>query len=160
MGKAGVGLRRSGDITERDFLKGGKTVYHAELVLRETGAVISDGRKEIFVNAAVDDGTRTADLMECFMRTKIDTPAFPALSKAVDRIKNTEGGADAVCDIMRHYEKLAEERGEAIGKAKGKLKTLISTVRALMETTNRSAEAVLDMMKVSKEDRGAVLAAI
>ena len=69
-----------------------------------------------------------------------------------------------MCDIMRHYEKLAEERGEARGEAKGKvigkLETLISTVRALMETTNRSAEAVLDMMKVSKEDRGAVLAAI
>lgn len=40
-----------------DFLKGDKTIYHVEKVLRETGQVIDDGLHEIFVNTAVDDGT-------------------------------------------------------------------------------------------------------
>ena len=55
-------------ISEFDFLKGDKTIYHVEKILRETGQVIDDGLHEIFVNTAVDDGTEIAELMSCFTK--------------------------------------------------------------------------------------------
>lgn len=43
-------------ISEFDFFKGGKAIYHIDKILRETGIVVDDGLHEIFVNTAVDDG--------------------------------------------------------------------------------------------------------
>lgn len=63
-------------ISEFDFLKGNKTIYHAEKVLRETGEVIDDGLHEIFVNTVIDDGTDIAQLMSCFTKKKLRTPNF------------------------------------------------------------------------------------
>ena len=57
-------------ISEFDFLKGDKTIYHVEKVLRENGQVIDDGLHEIFVNTAVDDGTEIAELMSCFTKKR------------------------------------------------------------------------------------------
>ena len=40
-------------ISEFDFLGGGKTTYHIEKRIRETGQVVDDGLHEIFVNTVV-----------------------------------------------------------------------------------------------------------
>ena len=39
---------------------------------------------------------------------------FPALSAEVSRLKETEGGAQAVCEVMEKYEKIAVD--EALKK--------------------------------------------
>lgn len=96
-------------ISEFDFLKGGKTIYHVDKVLRETGTAVDDGLHEIFVNTVIDDGTDIADLMACFMKKEISSPKFPALSSEVKRLKATEGGALAVCEVMEKYEKIAAD---------------------------------------------------
>ena len=77
-------------ISEKDFLKGGKTLYHVDKVLRETGEVISDGLSEIFVNAAVKDSSDVSELMECFLKKDVDSGKFPLLAKRVKDLKNTE----------------------------------------------------------------------
>lgn len=94
-------------ISEFDFLKGGKTIYHVEKVLRETGEPVDDGLHEIFVNTVIDDGTKISDLMACFMKKEVKDPKFPKLSAEVTRLKETEGGAQAVCEVMERYEKIA-----------------------------------------------------
>ncbi|MBQ7918742.1 MAG: PD-(D/E)XK nuclease family transposase [Lachnospiraceae bacterium] len=96
-------------ISEFDFLKGDKTIYHVEKVLRETGEVIDDGLHEIFVNTVIDDGTDIAELMACFMKKEVKSPKFPVLSAEVQRLKETEGGVRVVCEVMQRYEKLAVE---------------------------------------------------
>lgn len=103
-------------ISEFDFLKGGKTIYHVDKVIRETNEVIDDGLHEIFVNTVVDDGTDIADLMACFMKKEVNNPKFPALSSEVTRLKSTEGGARAVCEVMEKYvdEALRKEHIEKI----------------------------------------------
>ena len=58
-------------ISEFDFLKGGKIIYHVEQVLREIGEVIDDGLHEIFVNMVIDDGTDIAELMSCFTKKEV-----------------------------------------------------------------------------------------
>ena len=94
-------------ISEFDFLKGNKTIYHVEKVLRETGTVIDDGLHEIFVNTVVNDGTDIAELMSCFTKKEVKSEKFPALTNEVKRLKETEGGVSAVCEIMKMYEKIA-----------------------------------------------------
>ena len=97
-------------ISEFDFLKEGKTIYHVDKILRETGTVVDDGLHEIFVNTVIDDGTDIADLMSCFMKKEVSSPKFPALSSEVKRLKDTEGGALAVCEIMEKYENIAVKK--------------------------------------------------
>ena len=103
-------------ISEFDFLKGGKTIYHVDKVLRETNTVIDDGLHEVFVNTVIDDGTDISDLMACFMKKEVKNPKFPALTAEVTRLKETEGGAQAVCEVMKKYENIAikKERIEKI----------------------------------------------
>ena len=116
-------------ISEFDFLKGDKTIYHVEKVLRETGQVIDDGLHEIFVNTAVDDGTEIAKLMSCFTKKEVKNARFPMLSSEVRRLKESEGGMQVMCEVMKRYEKLAvrEERIDKIKKmiAKGYTKDAI-----------------------------------
>lgn len=97
-------------ISEFDFLKGGKTIYHVDKVIRETNEVIDDGLHEIFVNTVIDDGTDIAELMACFMKKEVKNSKFPALSSEVTRLKATEGGARAVCEVMEKYEGIAVKK--------------------------------------------------
>jgi len=97
-------------ISEFDFLKKGKAIYHVDKVLRETGDTIDDGLHEIFVNTVIDDGTDISDLMACFIKKEVKEPKFPKLSAEVTRLKETEGGARAVCEVMERYEKLAVKK--------------------------------------------------
>ncbi len=73
---------------------------------------------EIFVNTVVNDGTDIADLMACFMKKEVHNPKFPALSSEVTRLKATEGGARAVCEVIERYvdEALKIEHIEKIKK--------------------------------------------
>lgn len=101
-------------ISEFDFLKGGKTIYHVDKVLRENGIKIEDGLHEIFVNTVINDGTDIAELMSCFIKKEVKHSKFPELSAEVSRLKETEGGAQAVCEVMEKYEKIAVD--EALKK--------------------------------------------
>ena len=100
-------------ISEFDFFKGEKTIYHVDKILRETGLVVDDGLHEIFVNTVINDGTDIADLMACFTKKEVKNPKFPKLSNEVQRLKTTEGGTSAVCDVVKKYveeARMAQER--------------------------------------------------
>lgn len=97
-------------ISEFDIFKENETIYHVEKVLKETGKVIDDGLHEIFVNTEVDDGTDIADLMSCFIKKEVNNPKFPLLSSEVKRLKETEGGVHAVCEVMQKYENIAIQK--------------------------------------------------
>ena len=45
--------------------------------------------------------------MACFVKKEVKNPKFPALSAEVSRLKETEGGVQAVCEVMERYEKKA-----------------------------------------------------
>lgn len=101
-------------ISEFDFLNEGKTIYHIDKTIRETGTVIDDGLHEIFVNTVVDDNSDIAALMSCFTEKEVDNPKFPKLSSEVKRLKTTEGGASAVCEIMEKYKEEAVKETKII----------------------------------------------
>lgn len=97
-------------ISEFDFLESDKTIYHIEKTIRETGTVINDGLHEIFVNTTIDDGTDIAELMSCLTKKEVKNIKFPKLSAEVKRLKETEGGVEAVCKIMEEYENIAVKK--------------------------------------------------
>lgn len=101
-------------ISEFDFLRGDKTIYHIDKVLRETGEVIDDGLHEVFVNTTIDDGSDIADLMSCFTKKQVKNPKFPMLSKRVSELKETERGVNKVSLIRDKY--IEEERIDIIKK--------------------------------------------
>lgn len=105
-------------ISEFDFLKGGRTIYHIDKMIRETNTIVDDGLHEIFVNTVIDDHSDIAELMSCFMKKEVNNPKFPALSAEVRRLKETEGGVKSMCEIMKKYEQLAvrENKIEIIQK--------------------------------------------
>ena len=92
-------------ISEFDFLKGNRTIYHIDNVVRETGAAIDNGLHIVCVNAKIDDGTDIAELMKCFMQTEVDNQKFPAVSKRMKYLKHSEGGLEKMCKIMEDYAK-------------------------------------------------------
>ena len=106
-------------ISEFDFIKGGKTTYHADKIIRETGETVNDGVQEIYVNTVVDDASDIADLMSCFTKKMVDNPKFPEFSAEVKRIKETEGGTLSMCKIMQEYEDMARDEGRKEGRAEG-----------------------------------------
>ena len=107
-------------ISEFDVFRKGKTIYHVENVIRETGDVLDDGLHRVFVNTEIDDGSPIASLMSCFTKKMVNNPSFPKVSERVTELKTTEVGQNAVCAVMEAYEKKAREEGMAKGLEKGR----------------------------------------
>jgi len=78
-------------ISEFDLLKGGRTAYHVEKTVKETGEVIEDGLKEVYVNTKIDDGTDLGELMQMFNQEEVNNPKFPEFTKRMNYIKHSEG---------------------------------------------------------------------
>ena len=53
-------------ISKFDIFGAGKTIYHVERVIRETGKVRDNGFSEIYVNTKINDGTDISELMNIF----------------------------------------------------------------------------------------------
>ena len=93
-------------ISRFDVFGQGKTTYHIDRVIRETGSVAENGFTEIYVNAAVDDGSRIAKLMEIFTDLEsYDYEQFPKTSQTKARYKKGEGGTEVMCELVEDYAK-------------------------------------------------------
>lgn len=92
-------------ISEFDLLEAGKTTYHIDKVVRETGEIVNDGLRTICVNTKIDDGTEIAELMKLFLEKEVNNPKFPVFSNRVNYIKHSEGGNRQMCEVMEKYAK-------------------------------------------------------
>lgn len=93
-------------ISRFDIFKSNKTVYHIDRIIRETGAIIDNGFSEIYVNAAIDDGSKIAKLMDIFTDVdKYDFELFPKTSARKQKFKLSEGGKAEMCEIVEEYAK-------------------------------------------------------
>ena len=88
-------------------------IYHIDKIIRENGITVEDGLHEIFVNAAVDDGSNIAELMQCFKQKDLNNLKFKAVTRRFKELKETEGGLNAMCKIM---EDIVKEENEKILK--------------------------------------------
>ena len=58
----------------------------------------------------IDVGTDIAELMSCLTKKEVKNAKFPKLSAEVKRLKETEGGLNAVCEVMEKYENMAVQK--------------------------------------------------
>lgn len=69
-------------ISKFDMFKAGKTVYHIDRTIRETGELNDNGLREIYVNTKIDDGTDISELMKIFSnQDAYDFQKFPKTSE-------------------------------------------------------------------------------
>ena len=92
-------------ISRFDLFRDGKTIYHMENVLLENNRLVDNGQHVIFVNTKVDDGTKIAELMQCFEQTYVDNPNFPQLSKRVQQFKDSKEVNSGMCELLEEYAK-------------------------------------------------------
>ena len=100
-------------ISAFDIFNQGKTVYHIERTIKETGNIVTNGMEEIYVNAAIDDKSDIADLMKVFTENDTyDDDKFPITSSSKRRFKTTEEGVKEMCEVIE------KNREEAVKEAK------------------------------------------
>ncbi|MCH5267098.1 MAG: PD-(D/E)XK nuclease family transposase [Lachnospiraceae bacterium] len=90
-------------ISEFDFLNEGRTIYHIDHVIRETGTVVDNGLYTVCVNTKVNDGSDIAELMHCFTQTEVDNEKFPIFSSRMYYLKHSKGGSKNMCKVMEEY---------------------------------------------------------
>ncbi|MCM1045618.1 MAG: hypothetical protein NC417_08920 [Candidatus Gastranaerophilales bacterium] len=90
-------------ISKFDMFQEGKTIYHLETVVRETGTSVDDGIYRIFVNCAVNDGSDIAELMQYFKNSIGKNSKFPKLSDRVSYFKDSKEEADIMTQVVEEY---------------------------------------------------------
>lgn len=91
-------------ISKFDIFKSGKTVYHIDRTIRETGDINDNGLQEIYVNTKIDDGTDIAELMRIFKEhNAYDFKKFPKTSTRKHQFLESEGGKEQMCEIVENY---------------------------------------------------------
>ena len=106
-------------ITETDVIGKGKSIYHIDRTIAETGEMFNDGEHIIYVNAATTEESAIGDLMRDFFQTEAEKIKNPVLSDRVRFLKETEKGVSKMCKAMEELRAEAEMIGEARGKARG-----------------------------------------
>jgi len=92
-------------------------------VLEENGQVVYNGINEIYVNAAINDGSLVAELMAYLKNSTSENGKFPNIAKRVKYYKESNEGVSAVCDIVQ--ELIAEEQKkvqDTIAESQAKIK--------------------------------------
>ena len=135
-----------------DPIGAGFTTYHVDKVVRETGERLDDGTLDVYVNSAVDDGSRAARLMAYMEDSNGPAPEFPRLSGRVSYFKETQEGEASMSDLVEQYAqevaaKAAEKAAEKAAK-EGALSTMIAGVRNAMERGGMALDAAMSLFGV------------
>lgn len=93
-------------ISKFDIFGAGKTIYHVERVIRETGKVRDNGFSEIYVNTKINDGTDISELMNIFSEdTAYNFEKFPRISKRKSQFKIEKGEENNMCEAIENFGK-------------------------------------------------------
>jgi len=105
-------------ISKFDMFGAGKTIYHIERVISETGENQDNGLQEIYVNAKIDGGSDVDELMKIFMYQEVyDFEKFPKTSSRKRQFLKSKGGKQEMCELVDNYAKKYSKENE-IRKAK------------------------------------------
>lgn len=107
-------------ISETDIWKQGKTVYEVEKSFNGTNIPYDDGKHVTYVNAAVDDNSEIAKLMNYFKTADPMDMSQGDLSKRVHYLKCEEGGYDIMCEVSDKIMEIGKEMGKIEGLYQGR----------------------------------------
>lgn len=97
-------------ISRFDIFRGNFPLYHVDRRVRETGAVVNNGFEEVYMNTEIKNNSDVSELMEVFVKDDIYNSKFPKTSDGKRRYIETEGGLNAMCEIMERL--TADERNK------------------------------------------------
>ena len=107
-------------ISANDFFGKGKTTYHVDRILRETGDIVDNGFYEIYVNARNKDGSPTAELMDIFTKDNAyNEKQFPATSRRKRQFKEGQEGFQEMSTVMEEFREKVIAEGLAQGISQG-----------------------------------------
>lgn len=130
-------------ITENDVFGKGKSIYHINRCIEETGEYFSDGSHIIYVNAATTEKTALGQLMSDFKATKAADIKNNILAETVRHFKEDVEGVRAMCEIMEEV----RAEGEIIGKAKERQEIIQAMLRK-----GFNIEQIIDIIGCSREE--------
>ncbi len=133
-------------ISETDLWNAGRTTYLVKKFFEGTDVAYDDGLYIRYVNAAVDDGSDIARLMEYFKTTDPEDASQGDLSKRVHLLKCEKGGWDEMCEVSEKWYK----EGEAVGEARGEMKKAKETAFELADM-GLPVEKIAKAVKVNLE---------
>ena len=136
-------------ISKFDMFQSGKTVYHIDRVVRETGEIQDNGLQEIYVNTKIDDGTDIAELMKIFtISDAYDFEKFPKVSKRKKQFKESEGGNEEMCDLVENY---AKQKAEAAAKEAAEKAAKETAEKAAKEAAEKAAKEAAEKADSAKK---------
>lgn len=138
-------------ITASDVMGAGRSLYHIDRVIEETGAYFGDGAHIIYVNGSYeDDSEPVGKLMHDFRCLSSVDMFYPILAKQLKYFKETEGGQDIMCQV---FEDLAEKRAEKkaeearIEEKKALARRLIARGKLTIEEIAEDADLPIEVVR-------------
>lgn len=118
-------------ISEADLWKVGESVYPVNKTIGKMEKPYDDGNHVIFVNAAVDDGSKVAKMMQYFKKADPNDMSQGALSERVHYLKTEKGGYEEMCEVAERIYEQGIEQGIEQGETKGRTEEAKETVKKL-----------------------------
>lgn len=137
-------------ISETDIWKKGRTRYHVGKYLEDHDEKYSDGEHILYVNAEIDDGSRTAKLMKYFMTVDPEDKSEGRLSERVHYLKCEEGGVQEMCKVTESIWQDGWKDGERFGILTGKMEAAFNLEEMGMNV-EKIAEAVGENVATVRE---------
>ena len=112
-----------------------------------------DGQHVIYVNAAVDDGSKKAALLHYFKTADPDDMSQGPLSRRVRYLKREEGGLNEMCEYSQRIYNGGKEEGRREGKSEGQLLMRNAMILSMKESGIDEAmiERILKNVQNNKE---------
>ena len=108
-------------ISKTDIWKGQKTIYLADRQLYDSQVPYNEGIHVFYLNAAVNDGSEIAKLMNYFCTADPQDTSQGALSRRVRFLKCEEGGRRFMCEISEKWYQEGVTDGRKAGRRQGKI---------------------------------------
>ena len=133
-------------LSQTDIWRKKRTIYRIKKCFEDTEIPYDDGLHIVYVNAAVDDGSPIAAMMQYFKTSNPDNMEHGELSKRVHYLKREEGGYQEMCEVTKEI----FDEGKAEGRTEEKRATAISLFKMGMPI-EKIAEAVRVSIKLVQE---------
>ena len=148
-------------ISETDLWREGRASYWLDKGLRGSKAPYDDGQHTLYVNAAAQDGSAAAALMQYFKTADPEDRRYGALSERVHYLKCEEGGKREMCEISEQIfmegkvEGRAEGRmeGKAEGREEGREEGILCILHGLIQNANMTVDEALRLAGLSEQER-------
>ncbi len=128
-------------ITEKDFYGMGEPIYVVERINLTTGKNFEDGEHILYVNGEFRGESEIGKLMHDFNCTEADDMNFDLMAERTRYLKENPEGVNEMCKVLE------DMRNEAVERS------ILQTIRNLMETLKLSAEDAMAAMKIPDAER-------